>query len=338
MEQTVVKTVVRFLGEWLEEEPDVQYEAFGADVELRIGRHRFLVKHVERCDAPSIRRAIRTLREGGDEDHVPVVSVPFMGTVGRRICAREHVSWIDLSGNTDIRADQIRILILGKADRSRKDTAAHNVFAPKSSRVVRFLLQHPFIPVRQIDVSRHVGLSRSFISRIVRSIVEQEFIRKLADGSIVCDRPELMLDAWDDRYEFFSEHRIARTATRDRSRKSPEGAVVRLLESERIRYAFSGWRAVSETPGDSHGLPLVVYVERMPTDELLLAGGWSRVQADEDVQWVVPGDEGVFQGTGQSADRAVVHPVQAYLDMSADAELFSQTRQKIREHICTRTA
>jgi len=48
---------------------------------------------------------------------VPVVAVPYMGDLGKRLCAEADVSWFDLSGNADIDAPGLRVLIEGKPNR-----------------------------------------------------------------------------------------------------------------------------------------------------------------------------------------------------------------------------
>jgi hypothetical protein len=56
---------------------------------------------------------------------VPVVVVPFMGEMGRRLCqAAAGVSWFDLSGNAEIVAPGQRSHIEGKAQQVREERSA----------------------------------------------------------------------------------------------------------------------------------------------------------------------------------------------------------------------
>jgi hypothetical protein len=43
--------------------------------------------------------------------------VPFMGRVGRRLCEKARVSWLDLSGNAKIVAPELRIWIEGRPNK-----------------------------------------------------------------------------------------------------------------------------------------------------------------------------------------------------------------------------
>jgi hypothetical protein len=74
---------------------------------------------------------------------VPIVAVPFMGETGRRLCAEAGVSWVDLSGNAWIDAPGRQIRFVGQKNRFTSAGRPADVFAPRSSRVIRALLMEP---------------------------------------------------------------------------------------------------------------------------------------------------------------------------------------------------
>lgn len=335
MEQPPVKTIVRFLREWMGEEPKVQYEAFGADVLLRIGKNRLLIEYEEFADAASVRQAIRALRLGHDEGFITIVAVPFMGEVGMRICKEANVSWIDLSGNADITADHIRILILGKPKRVKARKKLSNVFAPRSSRVSRLLLQYPFTSMRQIEIGRRTGLTRSFVSQIVSRMLKQGLVRKLSDATIKCDDPELLLKAWDESYEF-GRHNIVRGHVASHSGTELMTLLQAHLKKASIKHAFTGLSALHAYSDHGSFRLVSVYVSDLPDEAERSGWVFGGEQQEEEgekeanIWFVVPNDDGVFHGAKQEAGFSCVHPVQLYLDLKSHPEPAKEAKEDLR--------
>ena len=58
--------------------------------------------------------ASRQLRSIGIRDAIPVLIVPYMTPAGARAAAKEDLSWIDLSGNANVRRDDLYVHVEGK--------------------------------------------------------------------------------------------------------------------------------------------------------------------------------------------------------------------------------
>ena len=76
-----------------------------------------------------------------------MVAVPFMGPAGRERCEELNVGWLDLSGNARLVAPGLRVQIEGQANRYKGPGRPASAFAPKSSRISRWLLMHPNQPL-----------------------------------------------------------------------------------------------------------------------------------------------------------------------------------------------
>ena len=63
---------------------------------------------------------------------IPLVAVPYMGDVGRRLCEDAGVAWLDLSGNAHIVAEGLRVVISGRPNRFKRRGRPPSAFAPKS--------------------------------------------------------------------------------------------------------------------------------------------------------------------------------------------------------------
>ena len=79
----------------------------------------------------------------GGKNNVPVIAVPYMTFSGRQICEQAGVGWFDFSGNGSISARGLRVRVEGRPDCFKQAGRPANLFAPKSSRLVRWLLTHP---------------------------------------------------------------------------------------------------------------------------------------------------------------------------------------------------
>ncbi len=149
-ETQAVRQAEALLREWLDgdvhiERPPGGKDA-GANLLVRIGRPVLVVEVKVTSDSASIAPMVAQAGHNASrigKAAVPVVVVPFMGEVGRRLCEQAAVSWFDLSGNAEIVAPGLRIHVEGKPNKYKKPGRPSTVFAPRSSRIVRQLLMDP---------------------------------------------------------------------------------------------------------------------------------------------------------------------------------------------------
>ena len=116
-----------------------------ADLLVTAAGHSFVVEVLGAASpgafaahAAQVAAAARSLRR----EAVPLLVVPYMSDAGRRVCEDARIPWFDLSGNAHIVAPGIRIIIDGRPNRFRGPGRPASTFAPKSARVVRWLLEN----------------------------------------------------------------------------------------------------------------------------------------------------------------------------------------------------
>ena len=149
---------IRQISERLAElvDPDCQAlrlkESLQVDAALRAGRFVFVVEWKSVGSAASTYSVIRDVRQHTEEikrageadgEVVPLVAVPFMGKFGRERCAEYGVSWLDLSGNAQISAPGLRILVEGKPNQYKRTGRPSTAFAPRSSRICAMVAHAP---------------------------------------------------------------------------------------------------------------------------------------------------------------------------------------------------
>ena len=115
-DQHAVQQVTERLAELLDLAPaetPTRPFAYAADAVVTLGTHTFVIEWKGSGAAAPVAMAAEqvlsySLAQGGDA--IPLVAVPFMGSVGRERCRKAGVGWLDLSGNARIFAPGIRVL------------------------------------------------------------------------------------------------------------------------------------------------------------------------------------------------------------------------------------
>lgn len=266
-------------------------------------------------------------RSGGND--MPLVVVPFMGEAGRRGCAEAGVAWIDLSGNASIVAPGLRVHVEGRPDQYRARGRPSSVFAPRSSRIARWLLMHPSESFTQREIARATDMSEGYTSRIVGRLESDGFVIRDAVGAVKPKDSGLLLDAWREVYEF-SKHRIVRGHIAARTGDVLLRQVADAAEQASVPYAATGLAAAWLLDRFAAFRIATVYLADEPNPGLLDAITFREEERGANVWLVMPNDEGVLQGAVARDGIQCVHPVQAYLDLGAHPERADEAAQRLR--------
>lgn len=303
-----------------------------ADAVIEIVGTTFVVEYKSSGSTAPISAAIeqvRRLASSVGPRAVPLVVVPFMGAVGRDRCEEADVAWLDLSGNARIVAPGIRVLVEGRPNQFKSRGRPSSAFAPKSSRISRWLLMHPGQPMVQREIAQATGMDEGFTSRIVSRLVEENFVLRGQDGEIRLRDPDLLLDAWRETYDF-SMHQVIPGHIAARSGEETLRLLANGLQSQGVRYAATGLAATWLLTRFSGFRLTTMYVAERPAPEILEPLGFREEERGANVWIVVPKDEGVFQGTDQRGGITCVHPVQAYLDLKDQPERAREAADHLR--------
>ncbi|MDQ7783685.1 MAG: type IV toxin-antitoxin system AbiEi family antitoxin [Desulfomonilaceae bacterium] len=307
---------------------------------LRAGSLVFVVEWKGSGRSAAISAAMEQVRnraKGIDGVVVPLVAVPFMGEVGRRRCADAGVSWMDLSGNSRIFAPGLRVLIEGKPNRYKQRGRPSTVFAPKSSRIPRWLLMHATQPLSRREIARATGMDEGYTSRIVSRLEDDGLVVGDDNGTIRPRDPDLLLDAWREAYDF-SKHHLIRGHVAARAGDALLRQLADVLNHGPVSYAATGLAAAWLLDHFVGFRLATLYLAEEPSTELLSALSFRSEARGANVWLVIPNDEGVFHGATKLGGIRCVHPVQAYLDLGAHTERAEEAAQKLRsEHLRWKT-
>jgi len=300
-----------------------------------LGGARFVIEWKSSGAAASVARAIERLgshADGSGGQAIPLVAVPFMGAAGSDRCAAAGVNWLDLSGNARIVAPGLRVFIEGKPNLFKRRGRPSSAFAPKSSRIARWLLMHPQQPATQREIAQATGVDEGFTSRIVSKLERDALVTRDTRGAVKVRDADLLLDAWKEEYDF-SKHRIFKGHVPARSGEELLHSLATLLSEASIPFAVTGLSAAWALTRYAGFRIVTVYVDAPAGDRALRHLGVREGEQGANVWLVVPNDAGVFQGAAEHGGARCVHPVQAYLDLSAHPERAQEAAAELRSRL-----
>ncbi|MBD3348066.1 MAG: MarR family transcriptional regulator [Candidatus Eisenbacteria bacterium] len=328
--ESAVVEASRQLADWLdipEGSSRIEWQAAGVYASMQIGELAFLAVYRRRGDPEAIAGALSRISEM--ERGNALLIVPYMSPAGRKACKRAGVSWLDLSGNARILAPGIHILVEGRRNRFAKRGRAPNVFAPKSSRVARWLLMHPHESFRQTEISAHIDLDEGTTSRVVRRLLAEGLLERSSSGKVRASDPDLLLDTWRDSYDFGS-HRVIKGHVPGRSGEERLFKVSGALRAAGQEHAATGLSAAWLCSGFA-GFRLASFHIGLPPDPAVVREtGFHEGEKGANLWLVLPREEGVWLGASDRQGVRVVHPIQAYLDLQGHPERSEEAAEQLR--------
>jgi len=284
----------------------------GPDLVIRSGGRTFVVEVKGSAAAGTVAMAVDRVRAHAlsmGADAVPLVAVPYMGAVSRRLCEEAQIGWLDLSGNGVIVAPGLHVRVEGRPNQFRRAGRPADLFAPKSSRVVRWFLMHPGQGLAQRSLARATGVDEGHLSRLVARLEEQRYLVRDEAGALSVRDPNLLLDAWREAYSF-DRHHLVKGHVPARSGETLLLELAKRLSKLGIQHAATGLGAAWLITRFAGFRTVTMYLDRRPSGPWMGELGWREGDRGANVWLVVPNDEGVFQGAVQREGIRCAHPVQ----------------------------
>lgn len=338
-EHQAIERAVERLAELLDLDPSEasvrQPSPEGPDAVVDLGGARFFIEWTSSGAAAPVAHAAEQLvgyAGGSGGRALPLVAVPFMGAAGRDRCEAAGVNWLDLSGNARIVAPGLRVVVEGKPNLFKRRGRPSSAFAPKSSRIARWLLMYPHQLATQREIAQATGVDEGFTSRIVAKLERDALVTRDGSGAVKVRDPDLLLDAWKEEYDF-SKHRTLKGHVPARSGQELLNSLATRLSEAGIPYAATGLSAAWALTRYAGFRIVSIYVDAPAADHALRHLGVREGEQGANVWLVVPNDAGVFQGAEDHGGARCVHPVQAYLDLSAHPERAQEAATELRARL-----
>ena len=329
------------LAHWLDLAPsEIHSERKRRDIDLviRAGSRKFAIEWKSAGTIAVISAAIKQLQNYAEALHsgvIPVIAVPFMGAAGRELCKEQNINWLDLSGNAHIVAPGgLRIHVVGNPNKFKRAGRPKNLFAPKSSRIIRQLLLNPSDAVSQRELAKNTGVNEALVSRLVRKLETDDFLVRDAEGGVKPKDPNLLLDAWHEAYSF-KKHQIVEGFIAERSSDAILRGLSKAFTTSGIDHAATGLAGAWLLTHFASFRIVTFYLKSRPSQELLQKIRFKEQDRGGNVWLVVPNDEGVFTGSSEQEGIQVVHPLQVYLDLKGHPERAKEAAEAVRKEYLT---
>jgi hypothetical protein len=185
--------------------PEPRSRITSADLVLRVelpGRTRRLVCAVKTVGEPRyLAQAITalTLALRGDPGSYPIVVAPYVGPEGRRLCWEAGVGYLDLTGNAFLRFDGILVDRQSGRPVPRGEARLRRLFSPRSSRVIRVLLEQPGASWTLAGLTEEAQVSLRTAHLVVNALEDKLLVAKRR-GAIRLEKPGALLDLWAQEY------------------------------------------------------------------------------------------------------------------------------------------
>jgi hypothetical protein len=320
-------------------EHDVKVEArpgpdVGVDLFVKAAGHTFAVE-VLGAASPGVvanhARSIASVPQRLRRKVTPVLAVPYMTDAGRHACEQASIPWFDLSGNAHIVVPGLRVIVDGRPNRFRVPGRPASIFAPKSARVVRWLLMHEGRAVTQREIARATDMTEGFVSRIVSRLEHDSYVLR-EPGTVRVRDAGLLLDAWRDEYRF-DKHTLVQGHVAARSGDALTRFVSDTLSEASLEHAATGlaaaWQMTHFAAFRVATFFLTAPLPKGPREKL----GFREEARGANLWLLIPNDIGAFHGAEPRDGVRCVHPVQAYVDLKAHPERATEAAERLRAEL-----
>ena len=245
-----------------------------------------------------------------------VMVAPFVSNQVAEICQEAGIGYMDLAGNCRLAFDNIFIESKGASNPFTKRRDLRSLYSPKASRVLRVLLNKPSRIWKMQELGRESSVSLGQIAKVKNLLEDREWIKISTEG-IKLTKPLELLKEWASDYSYFEDNSIERFYTL-KSQDEMMKVIANNFKGMNIlgfenQFALTGFAGSDLIFPFVRGGQLSMYVEKMDfwVEHLEL----KKVDSGENVQMVIPYDEGVFYGAEIHQGVPVVSNIQLYLDL-----------------------
>ncbi|MEX0599571.1 MAG: MarR family transcriptional regulator [Rhodothermales bacterium] len=262
----------------------------------------------------------------------PVLVVPYMSDSKAEKMIDMGVNWIDLSGNASVRHEsepRMFISVRGRPNKFKRRGRPKNLFAPKSSRLTRYLLLHPGKAFRQRDLAEATNVDEGHVSRLVRRLEEEDLLARTPDGEVYPRDYDLLLDAWADGNAY--RHEQLKGHVSGRSGEDVLRRFVDAVEHANVPYAATGLCAAWAYTKSAGFRSSTVFMSRQVGEGVLEEMGFRRESNAPNVTILFADDVGVFEGQRNVEGITCAAPVQVYVDLMHEGERADEFERALRE-------
>ncbi len=263
----------------------------------------------------------------------PVIIAPYISELGREICKKIGIGFLDLSGNAYLDFDSFYMEIEGKPNKFKYPSEPTGLFNPKAERILRFYLLKDSAKEESgdsyRDITKEVGVSLGQLSKVNKKLDGFGLWMEQPKGLRIIDKTKL-LDLWRENYR--SERNEVLNFYSIMQVPQIEKELAEFCKTKKIQYAltvFSGANRLA--PFTRYNMATSYFSGDV--EELKRGLELKEVPSGADLQILVPYDEGVYYKSQEVDSVKVASPVQIYLDLYNYAGRGREQAEFLREKI-----
>ncbi len=244
-----------------------------------------------------------------------VFIAPYISPVSARMLKEAGIGYVDFAGNCFLSFEKIFIRIEGKPNPFPQNKELRTLFSPKASRIMRALLNDPFVAWKVDKLSKKAEVSLGLVAEAKKILLDREWATERAVG-FALTKPKELLQEWASQYSYRKSMVSDLYSMKDESIVEEE--LRTYCSAKNIRFALTLFSGASRVAPYARFKRVYAYIEH-GVQEMLLekALDLKQVATGPNVTLLEPYDEGVFYGLSKYNEMPVVSPIQLYLDLKS---------------------
>jgi hypothetical protein len=241
----------------------------------------------------------------------PIFVAPYISPDSANILSAQGVGYLDLAGNCLLSFDTIFIRIQGVPNPFPQRRDLKSIFSPKSSRILRVLLNSPPTPWKIESLRQQAGVSIGLVATVRKILLDREWATEDKAG-LVLRRPRSILDEWSSDYSYRRNQIFEYYSIEGMS--GLETKLGAFCGQRGIKFALTMFSGAARVAPHTRFNRVFAYIDDKledVRDQLDL----KPVGSGPNIVILKPYDTGVFYGLKFYENLPVVSPVQLYLDL-----------------------
>ena len=244
-------------------------------------------------------------------DSYGVFVAPYISPSSARMLREAGIGYVDFAGNCLLNFGKTYINIEGKPNPFPENRDLRTLFSPKASRIMRVLLNNPFLDWKVDKLSKEAGVSLGLVAEAKKILLDREWIEEKNVG-FALTKPGELLREWSSQYNYRKNRVTDLYSIKDEA--TVEQEIRQFCHTNNTRFALTLFSGASRVAPYARFKRVYFYVQG-DTEEVQSALGLKTVDSGPNVTLLDPYDEGIFYETTEYDGMPVVSPVQLYLDL-----------------------
>jgi hypothetical protein len=223
----------------------------------------------------------------------PVFAAPYIAGEAAFVCQEHEVGFLDLAGNCRLAFDTLFIQTQGEANPYKSRRTLKTLGKPKSSRIIRVLLNQSRREWKTRDLAEEAGVSEGLVSQLKKILKDKEWIDP-EKKTISLTRPGDLLEAWVHSVPFPGKTLQRFSSPLDVIRT--ENRIVETCQDLQIPYGFTGLSGAVHLVSGVAYRQVQVYVPEI-SEKLLTRLGFEQAESQTSIALLEAEDAGVLYGS-----------------------------------------